>query len=239
MKRIFCLIFATVLLFWGTRSVSAEQSTKDLLGADFIDRLTFFGESTTSHLIQRSKVSGSQVWKNPSGTAKLDSTIANRPIRDPRSDRFLSPVELARRDHPEFIVLSFGLNGIMEFEKNTDDYLKKYQKLIDALAEASPSTQFIIQSVYPVADLLHQTDWQFSVSPSEINQKISHLNDCMSKHCQTLSNTDFIDTSVNLKDEKGFLIPSFTTDGIHLTERAYHEILAQFREYAKSLSAAE
>ncbi len=239
MKRIFCIIFATVLLFGGTRSVSAEQSTKDLLGADFIDRLTFFGESTTSHLVQRSQVSRTQVWTNPSGTAKLGSTIADRPIRDPRSDRFLSPVELARRDHPEFIVLSFGLNGIMEFEKNTDDYLKKYQKLIDALAEASPSTQFILQSVYPVADLSHQSDWQFSVSPSEINQKINRLNDCIKKHCQTLSNADFIDTSVHLKDENGFLMPSFTTDGIHLTEGAYDEILAQFREYAKSLSVTE
>lgn len=239
MKRILCMIFATVLLLGGTITVSAEQSPKDSFGADFIDRLTFFGESTTAHLSQRSKVSRERVWTNPSGTARLDSTIADRPIRDPKSEGFLSPVELACREQPEFIVLSFGLNGIMEFEKDTADYLRKYQKLIDALAKASPNTRFLIQSVYPVADLPHQSDWQFSVSPSEINKKIDRLNDCLKKHCQTLSNADFLDTSIDLKDETGYLMPTFTTDGIHLTERAYDEILAQFREYAKRLSGAE
>ncbi len=239
MKRISCIIFAVVLLFWGAYTVSAEQSETDPLGADFVDRLIFLGESTTSHLAQRSKASRRQVWTNPSGTARLDSTIADRPIRDPMSEQFLSPVELARRDQPEFIVLSFGLNGVMEFEKNTDDYVRKYQKLIDALAKASPSTQFIIQSVYPVADLSHQSNWQFSVSPSEINQKIDRLNDCMKKHCQATSCADFIDTTVNLKNEAGFLLPSFTTDGIHLTEDAYREILAQFREYPKRISTIE
>ena len=239
MKKLLCILFATVSLFLGTISVSAEQSTKDSLGADFITRLTFFGESTTTHLSQRSKVSRMQVWANPSGTARLDSTLANRPLQDPTNDRFLSPVELAEREQPEFIVLSFGLNGIMDFEKDTADYLKKYQKLIDALSEVSPHTHFLIQSVYPVADRSHQTDWRFSVSPSEINQKIECLNSCMKQHCQTLSNADFVDTSINLKDKNGFLRPSYTTDGIHLTEEAYHEILAQFCEYGKSLSISE
>ncbi len=239
MKKIVCILFATVSLFLGTISVSAEQSTKDSLGADFIDRLTFFGESTTTHLLHRSKVSRTQVWANPSGTARLDSTISDRPIQDPRSERFLSPVELAEREQPEFIVLSFGLNGIMDFEKDSADYLKKYQKLIDALSKASPHTHFLIQSVYPVADRPHQSDWRFSVSPLEINRKVEHLNNRMKEHCQTLPNADFVDTSINLKDKDGFLRPSYTTDGIHLTEDAYHEILAQFCEYGKSLSSTE
>jgi len=235
MKRKLCIIFAIVLCFWETFPVSADQSTKDLLGVDFVDRLTFFGESTTSHLASRSQVSSAQVWTNPSGTARLDSTTADRPIKDPKTGQLLSPVELARRDQPEFIVLSFGLNGIMEFEKNTADYLTKYQKLIDALSKASPSTRFLIQSVYPVAELSCQTDWRFSVSPSQINSKINLLNDCMKEHCHTVSNADFVDTSVHLKDGNGFLQRSYTTDGIHLNESAYEEILKVFREFAKSL----
>ena len=219
--------------------VSAVRSSEESDGADFLEQLTFFGESTTTHLRQRSCIDNDRVWANASGTAKLDSNLANRPLFDLKSNYYMTPTELAQRDQPDFLVLSFGLNGIMDFSEHPDDYLKKYQKLIDALAEASPSTQFIIQSVYPVADLSHQSDWQFSVSPSEINQKINRLNDCIKGHCQTLSNADFIDTSIHLKDEKGFLMPSFTTDGIHLTERAYDEILAQFREYSKSLSVTE
>ena len=238
-KRILCIIFATVLSLLGTRIVSAEQSPKDLLGADFIDRLTFFGESTTTHLSVRSKVSRSQIWTNPSGTARLDSTTSTRPLKDPKSEKFLSPIELAQRDRPEFIVLSFGLNGIMEFEKDTEDYLAKYQKLIDALQKVSPDTRFLIQAIYPVAEMSHQVGWNFSVSPTEINHKIDRLNDRMKEHCKTLSSIDFINTSVDLRDENGFLKPSFTTDGIHLTEAAYVEILKQLRTYGRSVCAPE
>ena len=239
MKRILCIIFAIILSLLGTRLVSAEESSKDLLGADFIDRLTFFGESTTAHLAVRSKVSRSQVWANPSGTARLDSTLSQRPLKDPKSEKFLSPVELAHRERPEFIVLSFGLNGIMEFEKNTADYLLKYQKLIDALAKASPDTRFLIQAIYPVADLSHQAEWNFSVSPAEINQRINRLNDSMKERCRALSNVDFINTSVDLWDENGFLKGSFTTDGIHLNQEAYVQILEQLRTYGRSVCAVE
>ena len=232
-------MFAIVLSLWGTRLVSAEKSSTDLLGADFINRLTFFGESTTAHLAVRSKVSKTQVWTNPSGTARLDSTTSSRPLKDPKTEKFLSPIELASRDKPEFIVLSFGLNGIMEFEKNTADYLTKYQKLIDALAEVSPNTHFLIQAIYPVADLSYQVDWCFSVTPAEINQKINLLNNRMKEHCKTLSNADFLNTSASLSDENGFLKPCFTTDGIHLTEAAYVEILEQFRAYGRSICMVE
>ena len=232
-------MFAIVLSLLGTRLVSAEESSTDLLGADFINRLTFFGESTTAHLAVRSKVSKKQIWTNPSGTARLDSTTPSRPLKDPKNEKFLSPIELTSRDKPEFIVLSFGLNGIMEFEKNTADYLTKYQKLIDALAEVSPDTHFLIQAIYPVADLSHQVGWCFSVTPAEINQKINLLNNCMKEHCKTLSNADFLNTSANLSDENGFLKPCFTTDGIHLTEAAYVEILEQFHAYGRSICMAE
>ncbi len=233
--KLLCIIFATILCFSGRLHVSADQSNKDLLGADFVDLLTFFGESTTSHLACRSKVSKARVWTNSSGTARLDSTIASRPIQDPRSGQLVTPVELASREQPEFLVLSFGLNGIMTFAGNTDDYLTKYQKLIDALAKVSPNTHFFIQAIYPVADSAHQSDWQFSVSPSQINQKINLLNDCLEGYCRGLSNVDFVDTSVHLKNEQGFLSASFTTDGIHLNESAYNEILERFREYGESL----
>lgn len=231
-KRIFCFICSALLLFSGSVPISADSLDEKPIGTSFIDRLVFFGESTTTHLRGRSTLRAEQIWANESGTARLDSTLASRPIKD-ASGVSITPVEVAKRERPDFIVLSFGLNGIMDFARDPSDYLAKYQKLIDTLAAASPNTEFLIQSVYPVAEDDLQADWRFSVKPQEINQKITQLNQCMQEFCETASNCDFIDTSCNLTDQNGFLRAELTTDGIHLNEHAYRLILDSFTEYGK------
>ena len=230
------MIIMIVLCFCGTVPLGADQSQKDPFGADFIDGLTFFGESTTAHLQKRSSLRPEQVWANDSGTARLDSTLAQRPIRDAKTGDLISPIEAAERDTPDFLVLCFGLNGIMEFSQNPQDYLQKYQKLTDALSEASPNTRFLIQSVYPVAREEHQADWKFSVSAQEINQKIVLLNGHLERFCEGLSNVDFVDTSCKLTDSEGFLREDFTTDGIHLTSTAYALVLRCFSDYGNTVA---
>ena len=230
-KNIFNIILTIALCFMSVFPVSAVRSSEESDGADFLEQLTFFGESTTTHLRQRSCIDNDRVWANASGTAKLDSNLANRPLFDLKSNHYMTPIELAQRDQPDFLVLSFGLNGIMDFSEHPDDYLKKYQKLIDALSEASPNTHFLIQSIYPVACNEFHTDWRFSTSPAEINKKIHVLNQHLENHAKKLSNADFIDTSCNLKDENGFLRSEYTTDGIHLTKDAYTTILERLQLY--------
>ena len=232
-KRIFCIICSTFLLFCGSFPISADSLDEKPIGTSFIDRLVFFGESTTTHLRGRSRLRAEQIWANASGTARLDSTLASRPIVD-ANGLAITPVEAAKRDRPDYIVLSFGLNGIMDFSRDPSDYLAKYQKLIDALSSASPNTKFLIQSIYPVAREDLQTDWHFSVTPYEINQKIMQLNQCLLVFCKMLQNGEFIDTSCNLTDENGFLRTELTTDGIHLNEQAYRIILESFTEYGKT-----
>jgi hypothetical protein len=236
-KKSLCILFALVLLLQNTTHVNAEQSSEELLGVDFLNDLTFFGESTTTHLRQRSKISPSQVWANQSGTARLDSNVAYRPIVDPQNGRPVTPVELAEKTRPSLIVLSFGLNGITAFSQDVEDYLQKYQKLMDELVEASPQTRFLIQSIYPVAKADLQRDWKFSASPREINEKIELLNASVKRYCERLDNADFVDTSCKLKDKDGFLRPEYTTDGIHLTEAAYEIILTEIELQRKELAS--
>ncbi len=230
-KRLFCLILFTALCLGHNTNVSAEPSWKDPFGADFMNGVAFFGESTTVHLRQRSSVPADRVWADRSGTARLDSNLAYRPLTDAKSGQSMTPIELAQRDQPSYLVLSFGLNGIMDFSADPDQYLKKYQKLMDLLSEASPDTCFLIQSVYPVAQKDLQADWRFSVPPDEINEKIDLLNGYLEKHCDTLSNANFIDTSCKLKDPNGFLRRELTTDGIHLNVAAYRLILSSIAEH--------
>ena len=238
MKRnVICIFFAMALLLQGIPTVNAEQSCTDLLGVDFLDELVFFGESTTMHLRQRSQLNPNQIWTTASGTASLDSNSAHRPVIDPKDGSSTTPAELAKRDQPKWVVLSFGLNGIIGFAEAPEAYLKKYRRLMDAITEGSPDTRFLIQSIYPVADTALQRDWQFSVSPREINERIDCLNGVLKDYCNGLSNADFVDTSCNLKNADGFLRPEYTTDGIHLTEAAYREILNKIVAHRKDESS--
>ncbi len=230
-KILFCLILFIALCTGHNTNVSAEQSERDLLGADFMDRVVFFGESTTVHLRQRSPISSDRVWADRSGTARLDSNLAYKPLADAKTGQTMTPIELAQRDQPPYLVLSFGLNGIMDFSADPSQYLKKYQKLMDLLSEVSPDTRFLIQSIYPVAQDDQQADWRFSVKPHEINEKIDLLNHALKAYCNELSNADFIDTSCKLKDQNGFLRQTLTTDGIHLNEAAYDLILSSIAEH--------
>ena len=232
-KHVICIFLALVLPLWLAAPVNAEQSCQDLLGVDFFSDLVFFGESTTTHLRQRSPLAPTQIWANSSGTARLDSNLAYRPVVDPQSGKSVPLAELAKQKQPCCIVLSFGLNGITSFSTNVEDYLQKYQKLMDDILQVSPNTHFLIQSIYPVAEANLQQNWGFNATPTQINEKINHLNQSLKSYCLHLKNADFIDTSCNLKDGDGFLRAEYTTDGIHLTKAAYQVILKEIASKRK------
>ena len=236
-KHGFCIFLALVLPLWLAAPVNAEQSCQDLLGVDFLDDLVFFGESTTTHLRQRSPLRSSQIWANVSGTAQLDSNLAFRSVVDPQSGQSVPLVELAKNEQPDCMVLSFGLNGITGFSMNVENYLQKYQKLMDDILKASPNTHFLIQSIYPVADANLQRNWSFNATPKQINDKIDVLNQSLKSYCENLTNADFMDTSCNLKDKDGFLRAEYTTDGIHLTDGAYRVILKDLASQRKDLKS--
>lgn len=205
--------------------IPASADTNDPIG-----RMTFFGESTTAHLALRGGISPTQVWTNSCGTLKLDSGILSRTLLDPANGSAHTVAELATAYHPEILVLSFGLNGIMTHAAHTELYLRNYRRLIDAIRTVSPSTRIVVQSIYPVADQAHQADWRFSVSPEEINRKIAMLNTYLRAFCEADGALIFAETSCALRDANGYLRADLTIDGIHLTADAYREILAVLRQ---------
>lgn len=217
-----CLLCVAILL------ASHPMATQVHSEKAFLDRLTFFGESTTTHLRNRGGIPRERVWSGDAGTAKLDASLLHRPLRF--EEGLLTPTEAASRYTPEILVLSFGLNGILYFSEHPDSYIKQYRSLIDSLSAASPHTRFLIQSVYPVAE--HPAEWSFSCSPKEINERIALLNRHLPELCRALPSTALIDTASSVTDEHGFLREEFTTDGIHLNESAYRAILGVISAYS-------
>lgn len=225
-KTLFFLVFSCIFAYLTAPFAHASET---LIEEDPLAGAVFFGESTTTHLRSRGGIPSAQVWANESGTMRLDSAILSRTVTDTQTEERLSVSEMITRVQPPCLVLSFGLNGILAFSENRDSYLGNYKKLIRGIQERSPETRIVIQSVYPVATAEAQTDWHFSCSPAEINQRITRLNGWLRELCASTEGVTYADTAFALTDSLGYLKSPFTTDGIHLTESAYQEILLTLR----------
>lgn len=225
------IAFAALLLLAVSLVLSVPMGAEEPLretGEDLTCRMIFLGESTTAHLRSRGVLPGGtetvQVWANRSGTMMLDSRAATATILYPETGEELTILEATARKKPEFLVLSFGLNGIIGFRTDPALYVRCYQKLISALHEASPETAVILQTVYPVAK--EQADWKFSLPPAEINRAIRELNERLPEIAGAFPFAAVADTASVLPDAEGFLRAEYSEDGIHLTQDAYRAVLA-------------
>ena len=209
------------------------QETEDA-GQAYLDRFVFFGESTTYHLKSRGVLSGGtetrQVWGPDNGTANLDATITTIRIRYPETGEYLTVGEAAARKRPDYLVLTFGLNGAPQKRKRGKDaYLSVYRKLIDELQAASPQTQIVLQSCFPVAANMDMT--HYSMTLDELNDTIRLINQWTLSLAEEYG-LPYLNTAEILTDEDGRLKSAYQNgDGYHLTREAYVEILAYIRTH--------
>ena len=211
-------------------SVTMEQTAD--YGMAYIDKMIFFGESTTSHLASRGVLSGGadtvQVWSEASGTRTLSSKITSQIISTPASVKGLTVIEACKQEKPAYMVLSFGLNGIAQFIKDRQSFLNAYSGLIQAIQKASPDTRIILQSVYPISE----SNNTFSVDGLTVNRYILTVNGWIEELAKTHENTRYCDTASVLRNELNALIPAYDAgDGIHLTKEAYEAILLYLRTH--------
>lgn len=228
----------------GTTAERRHRTTGAVLfcsrAADPIDRLVFFGESTTAHLrttgVLKDGKNTAQVLSPASNTMLLSRRTPDLLLLDPAGGE-CSLRQYVAREAPDCLVLSFGLNGVTRFAANPEDYLDCYRALCKAVLEASPSTHILLQTVYPVAR--EPLDWQFSMPPTEINRMLSILNATLPTLAAEDARITLVDTASAITDAEGFLPDTFTTDGIHLTKEAYREILAVLREMLKGALSSQ
>ena len=203
------------------------EQTEDA-GLEYIGSMIFFGESTTAHLSSRPglPIEASQVWKDSSGTKRLSSRITSEKILCGGAEMTIA--EACAQEKPDFVVLSFGLNGIMDFISNKNSYTNNYSKLINAIQQASPETKIILQTVYPVAKAS-----AFSVDLETLNNHIMTLNEWLPEIAAAHENVRVVDTASALRSVDGTLISAYDNgDGIHLSADAYHAILDYLRTHA-------
>ncbi len=217
--------------------VSIEMGTTSDRGMTYIDGMVFIGESTTSHLVNRGVLTDGkdtlQVWSKSDNTRTLSSKTTSEIINVPSSVSGLTIAQACAAEQPEYVVLSFGLNGSSEFIKNNcASYKSNYNALIKAIQTASPNTKIILQTVYPITA---PKDGSVGAFPDidTTNRNLSILNHALSEIAATHTNVRVCDTASVLRNGSGRLTDSYNDgDGIHLTASAYEAILYYLRTHA-------
>lgn len=192
-------------------------------GEEYIDRITFLGDSTTYGLGYYEMVSKSQVWTDSAGTLALfNQSTAN--IVYPANGEEILIVDAVKRAQPDILVITLGVNGVSMMD---EEYFKsEYTSLIQSIQTASPDTKIICNSIYPV-----ETSYEAKV-PSINNVKIDAANGWI-KQVAEATGTHFCNTASVLKAADGSMDPANGNgDGLHLCPTGFEKVLNYLRTHA-------
>ena len=194
---------------------------------NFIDELTFLGDSITAHMQLRASVSPKQVWATKNRYLNLDSRITYAKIIAPDTGKEELIADVAARLKPHYLVITLGIDyGVYYYRDKPDVFRHYYEKLLSSLQAASPETVMILQSIFPVG----------RNSPVITNEMVQNGNGIIREIAQTRGLV-FVDQTAILADEDGYLRSEYcySEDGIHLTASAYSAILSHLSELEKEI----
>ncbi|MBQ7828087.1 MAG: SGNH/GDSL hydrolase family protein, partial [Clostridia bacterium] len=160
------------------------------------------------------KLSRDQILVPPDGTFYLRN-LPTAKIRYREHD--LPLTEAFCKASPEILIVTVGINGLPTWTE--DDFRSYYGRLLDLIETASPSTQIVLQSVYPTAKERSQKLVAFTVD------KIDRLNEWISTLARERS-LPYLNTASALKGDDGWLVASYHNgDGMHLNTEGFYRVL--------------
>jgi len=188
-------------------------------GIEYQSKLYFVGDSTTYHF-HKGGIALDHIFVPESLTLMLSSDITTITV----GSSGLTIAESIKDSEAEYVILTIGVNGADGFTEK--QYKTYYNKLLDAINEASPNTKIIIQSVFPV------TKWYSDQNKGITNKGIDRLNVWL-KEIALERDLPYLDTQSVLKNTSGALKDEYENgDGVHMTKEAYTVILEYIRTHA-------
>ena len=196
-------------------------------GREYLDKIIFLGECTTYGIGYYYRhgytelCPSSQVWTPKEGymylakhaTAKINYTLTGEQ---------LSIVECAKRSRPEILIITLGLNGFGAFTE--ESYKNHLRTLTLSIREASPNTEVILNTIYPVADSYAYQSLINNEKICEFNGWIESLAEELG--CRFLNGFEAlaVDGKLPEKLQNG--------DGLHLAGEAYALVMQYIRTHA-------
>ena len=227
------LIFLAVLLFMPNENAQPtietpeeNPTTIDVVlpltedaGQEYIDKIYFVGESTTSHFF-KGGIDRSHILVPSSATLTLGSDILQIRV----GDKQLTIPEAVKDVNAEILIITIGVNNAARFSEK--EYKTFYGKLINAIIEKSPNTKIIIQSTFPVTK-------DYSDKGKVITNADIDRNNQWAKELAEQYSLRYLDTQSILKNNYGAMIEEYSNgDGVHMNEEAYNAIIRYIRTHA-------
>ena len=196
---------------------------------DPVDRMTFFGDSTTAHLALRGGIPQERVWSGVGSTVLFETVNAVKCVHLQKENRDLSLAEAVALKKPRILVITVGVSGGAG-RLSRENFVSIYRELLLSVRKASPETKLLVQSLLPLSD---QSVKHYKRLTKEA---VVQANGWVRKLCAELQ-IPYVDTHAKLIDPNtGYLKPEYQNDEyMHLTAQAYEVILANLRAYAKEI----
>jgi lysophospholipase L1-like esterase len=140
-----------------------------------------------------------------------DPRIKNRGISGDTAEGVLARIGEIAASRPRAIFLMVGVNDV-EWGARPSDVLASYQRILDAIATATPETRVVVQSVLPVRAMPSTEDIS--------NRTIVEINRGL-KELAASRKVEYLDVAAAMTDDSGGLDPRYTTDGVHLSGEGY------------------
>ncbi len=221
-----------------TVQATTLPETQDL-GQEYIQRITFLGESTTYGLwhygVLKEGKASTQVWTGAtvqngrvccSGTLSLSPSITSTKIFYPSTGEALTVSEALSRKVPEILVITLGLNNGASYY--TEDMFKQcYRMLLNSAKAASPNTVILLGALFPVA----KTCQIEAYTPERIRLCNTWIQELALEY-----ELGYLDTFSTLSDAEGYLKPEYDNggDGIHLNREGLEAVLRYIRTHGLS-----
>lgn len=221
-KLLICLIAIFTI-----HSLSAPLTVQASNSSDYISRISFFGDSTTHGMIRYIaenngrlgkpivKLSRDQILTPPDGTFFLRN-LPTAKIRYRGQVYFLK--EAFGKAAPDILIVTVGVNGLLAWEE--DMFKDSYRRLLEVISSATPNTQIVLQSVFPIAKERSDKLANFTV------EKIDRLNGWIEGLAKEYR-LPYLNTASALKDKDGWLLSTcHNGDGMHLNTEGFNRVLA-------------
>ena len=193
------------------------------MGQEYINSLTFLGDSTTyglkTYKMLKDGKSTKQLWAANGATLSI-ADILTKKIVYPETGKEMLIADAMASAKPEYLVVTLGAEGLRAIEE--EDFVKQYTSLVDALISASPETKIILQSIFPTNEKLAKLT----------NEKVDIANQHILKIAED-KGVRYLDTQSVLKDENGGLNVKYDNGGtgMNLTAEGFAIVLDYIRTH--------
>ncbi len=215
-KRQFAILFSLILLLMAVFPPSVHA-------ADPLDRVWFFGDSTTAHLACRGGIPEHRVWSGVGNTVLFETVNRTRCVFLEEENESVTLAEAVARVKPPILVITLGVSGGAGL-LGRERFTAIYREMLDSVRAASPETALLVQSILPLSDrsVAHYTRLT--------KEAVIEANGWIRALCEELD-IPYIDTHARLVGENGYLPKIYQNDEyMHLTQAAYAVVLDSIRQ---------